>query len=364
MVKAAGLGAFRVPAALGGAGASFRDLFVMLLDLAEADCNVAHLLRNHYRFVEQQLVSADAELRDRHLRRVVEGSLFNSAAGELVPHAVGSPEWYRFGTTLVEDGDGFRLTGTKYYTTGTMFCDYVSVLATREGQGLVSATIPVAREGVECMDDWDGMGQQHTASGTTRFDNVRVEAEEVFDTYKLLDGVRPPNYYDPLCQLWLQAVVAGELRNVVSDAVRVLQTRKRGFSHGPTNAVTEDPLLQETIGHLAAAAFAAETMVLSAAEALDAAYESNVDNVPSKVAVVEAQLRCALVKIHLDGVATDAATKLFDVAGASAAKQEFNLDRHWRNIRTLVSHNPTAYKAQAVGAHLVLDEPFPDNGYF
>lgn len=36
----------------------------------------------------------------------------------------------------------------------------------------------------------------------------------------------------------------------------------------------------------------------------------------------------------------DATTRLFDALGASAAKREHGLDRHWRSARTLASHNP------------------------
>ena len=34
-------------------------------------------------------------------------------------------------------------------------------------------------------------------------------------------------------------------------------------------------------------------------------------------------------------------------------RQAHLLERHWRNVRTLASHNPTSYKAQALGAYYV-----------
>jgi hypothetical protein len=42
-----------------------------------------------------------------------------------------------------------------------------------------------------------------------------------------------------------------------------------------------------------------------------------------------------------------AAERLFDTRGASATARKLNLDRHWRNTRTLASHSPLAYKAYA-----------------
>ncbi|NED68239.1 acyl-CoA dehydrogenase, partial [Streptomyces sp. SID10244] len=59
-----------------------------------------------------------------------------------------------------------------------------------------------------------------------------------------------------------------------------------------------------------------------------------------------------------------AATDLFDIGGASSASRSKNLDRHWRNIRTVTLHNPTSYKAIALGDRLVNGTPLPANGYF
>jgi alkylation response protein AidB-like acyl-CoA dehydrogenase len=52
-----------------------------------------------------------------------------------------------------------------------------------------------------------------------------------------------------------------------------------------------------------------------------------------------------------------AATLLFEVGGASATDTSLALDRHWRNARTVASHNPARYKARALGEALLTDEP-------
>lgn len=59
-----------------------------------------------------------------------------------------------------------------------------------------------------------------------------------------------------------------------------------------------------------------------------------------------------------------AAERLYDVGGASATRREFNFDRHWRNARTPVSHNPIAHKARVVGDYLLNAEPPPLTGFF
>jgi alkylation response protein AidB-like acyl-CoA dehydrogenase len=61
------------------------------------------------------------------------------------------------------------------------------------------------------------------------------------------------------------------------------------------------------------------------------------------VAVYEAQ-------ITTTDEALAAATVLFDALGSSALDISLALDRHWRNARTITSHNPRVYKERLVGA--------------
>ncbi|MCW2557600.1 MAG: acyl-CoA dehydrogenase, partial [Mycobacterium sp.] len=50
--------------------------------------------------------------------------------------------------------------------------------------------------------------------------------------------------------------------------------------------------------------------------------------------------------------------------GASASSRQRNLDRHWRNIRTITLHNPVAYKARVIGENLLHGTALPANAYF
>ena len=45
----------------------------------------------------------------------------------------------------------------------------------------------------------------------------------------------------------------------------------------------------------------------------------------------------------------NATSKLFDALGASSTRSSCNMDRHWRNARTIATHNPAIYKARIVG---------------
>lgn len=52
-------------------------------------------------------------------------------------------------------------------------------------------------------------------------------------------------------------------------------------------------------------------------------------------------------------LAVQAGERLFDVGGASATSRKYNFDRHWRNLRTIFSHNPLLHKSRVVGDYVL-----------
>jgi alkylation response protein AidB-like acyl-CoA dehydrogenase len=165
-------------------------------------------------------------------------------------------------------------------------------------------------------------------------------------------------------QLYIHAVVAGILASVVDDGITLLRSRDRTFSHALSERPSDDPLYQKLLGELASTAYIAKAAVLDAAQAIGTATASEVDGIPDAELAAEAQLKVAKVKVHLDDVAPEAATRLLELGGASAASRQRNLDHHWRNIRTITLHNPVAYKARVIGQNLLHGTPVPANAYF
>jgi alkylation response protein AidB-like acyl-CoA dehydrogenase len=366
-VARAGLGAISLPVSEGGQGASIREVLAFVTDLAEADPVVAHVLRTHYSQVLGFLRLADPDVRRRWLDEVRAGKVFGNAISETGAVSAGSHD---FATRLDrKDGaDGLVLNGTKYYSTGTMYSDWIAVVARVEGSaygpsgGLATVLVPTEREGVSVVDDWDGMGQRRTGTGTTSFRDVAVAPDEVLG---MRDRLTPRPAGDvPFLQLYLHAVIAGILRSVVADAAELVRSRTRTFDHAPAPRPVDDPILQETVGRLAATAWIAGAAVSTAADAVEAAEAAVRAGEPTQEVGRAASVAICAVKVHLDRVATDAATALFDVGGASASGRARNLDRHWRNIRTITLHNPAAYKATALGRLHVSGDPLPTNGYF
>jgi len=357
-VRRAGLGAFRLPRDEGGGGGSLRELFEVVLRLGAADSNIPHILRNHFVFVERaRRVPGNSKFR-RWLDLVRSGRIFGLGGSELGTRDIGNGE---YDTLLKPHGQGYVLTGRKFYSTGNFYSDLLYVNArTPEGK-TVAAIIPVGRAGVSVDDDWDGVGQQLTASGTTILQDVHVEPGEVVDI--AAEEPRTP-YSATFPQLYLTTIIAGILRRIERDAVALVKQRDRNYYHALAEQPAEDPLLQQVIGRLSGLAYVAESAVLAAADILDRAHESALAGKPDPELFLEAALRAAKSKIILDDLALSAATQLFDVGGASAATRRHRLDRHWRNIRTIASHNPVSYKARIIGRHAIHQGPLPNAAFF
>ncbi|PHJ69268.1 acyl-CoA dehydrogenase [Nostoc linckia z18] len=360
LIRRSRLGALRVPVAEGGGGTTARELFEVVIKLGDADPNVAHIIRNHFSVTERILRSQRTERNRRWLKAVADGAIIGLASTELEVKRAGGGQVVN--TKLTPDGNGYRLNGTKYYSTGSLYADLIFVRVLVPDGTTAFILIPTNREGIELVDDWDGFGQRLTGTGTTNFTNVRVEAEEViFET----DTDKDYLPYNIVPQLFLTAINAGIIRSVLRDATTLVHNRPRTFYHAVSEQAADDPILQQTIGQISANAFAAEAIVLAAADGLDRLPAAKAQGEEAETAVaLETSLNAAKAKLIVDDLALRSATLLFEVGGASTTKKSSNFDRHWRNARTLSSHNPNHFKARAIGDYEINGTPLPQRGFF
>ncbi|GAA1496842.1 acyl-CoA dehydrogenase family protein [Paeniglutamicibacter kerguelensis] len=333
-------GALRIPVSEGGYGASLSDLFRLLIELAEADSQVAHLWRAHIAFVESALMLQDAAVRSRWTERIAAGQIVGNAYTERGGNTLGS-----LNTTLEQRGERWFVTGEKYYCTGTIYADWVAVAASHPNlAGRQIALVSTQRSGVKIYDDWDGFGQQLTGTGSTTFQDVPVDT--------LLPEEQQIN--DPesaIFQLVLLAVQAGITRAALNDVRSAVQARTRTFSTGTGVPIRNEPQVLQLVGEISAAAFATDSIVLAAVAEIEIALGDDSLSPAERFAVCE--LAADRAQTIVQPMALAAATKLFDGLGASATAKGCNMDRHWRNARTVATHNPAIYKARIVGDYEV-----------
>jgi alkylation response protein AidB-like acyl-CoA dehydrogenase len=349
-LRAAGFTAVRVPKEFGGAGATLPEVFNLLIELSEADSNVTNSVRAHFGFTEDVINTSDLHRRAKWLARIGEKTLFGNGNTE-----VGDSKVHTFSTTVSSKNGGLVLNGRKYYTTGTLFADWINVAAQNGNGEVIGVAVSRHAPGVEVLDDWDGFGQALTASGTTIFTDVPVDPDDITPVTGRF------KYSNPFYQLVHLATLAGIGRAAATDVARLVKQRNRIFSHGNADSAAADPQILQIVGRVRSNAYAAGTIVLKVAEALQRAHEANLSGNEERTAAA-----IAIGEIELDQAVTvvsnlilEATTILFDALGASSAARNLALDRYWRNARTIATHNPRVYRDRIVGDFAVNGTPPP-----
>ncbi|MBL8266579.1 MAG: hypothetical protein JNL55_09370 [Steroidobacter sp.] len=159
----------------------------------------------------------------------------------------------------------------------------------------------------------------------------------------------------------LHAIAAGILRSLTTQTADLLRDRKRAYSWGNTPESRHDPQLLAVVGDLASSAFIVEAAVLAAADAMDrsADYVRDHDGEVNEALETAARIAVAKVKVAVEPIALRAAGEAYNAGGASWVRESVHLHRHWLNMRTLFSHNPTVYKARVIGDVLVNNGQLP-----
>ncbi|WP_028696110.1 acyl-CoA dehydrogenase family protein [Pseudomonas cremoricolorata] len=339
-LRDAGFGALRVPRSHGGLGASLPQLLRQLQRLGQADSNLPQIFRAHFGFVEGRLASNDSASQDYWFARVSAGELWGAAMAERSDSTSNTVQ-------LSDSADGYRLDGEKYYCTGTLYADWVAAVA-NHGDGFVSLAVPTDAAGVQRIDDWDGFGQRLTGSGTTRFEQVAVPEQHVLRRFAKGE-LRAESYLTAFYQAVHLATLAGIAHAVLADAVAFVQGRTRAFGVPGQSRPSADPLVQAVIGRLSSLAFSAQAQVAAVAQSLQAVYEAGQQGEVPEQLYTDAEIHTFQAQQIVLAQVLEASTLLFEVGGASATSNSRRLDRHWRNARTLASHNPAIYREQALG---------------
>ena len=347
-LKDAGFGAIRAPKEFGGGGVTLPELFALLTELAEADSNLTQALRVHFAYVEDVLNSQDQARRERWFKRVANGDIIGGAWTE-----IGDAKMAAFSTRVSAKNGRLTLTGAKYYTTGSLFADWIDVGAVNDADETVSAVVAAKAAGVAIVDDWDGFGQKLPASGGATFTDVPVEPEHV------ASGDERFGYSAAFVQQVHHATLVGIARAAAGDAARAVAERRRNYSHAAAARSNTDPQVLQVVGRVHSLTYAAGAVMLKAAESLQRSFEDRAEPDRSEEANIAAEIEIAQAQTTISALVLEATSALFDALGASATSVSKSLDRYWRNARTVTSHNPRIYKDRIVGDFVVNGTPPP-----
>ncbi len=335
-----GLGGITVPHEYGGADVSYSTLAEVFTILSAADASLGQIPQNHFGLLGVlREAGTDAQKR-RIYAEVLAGHRLGNAGPER--RSVGSRTILDGSTRLRRTPQGLRLSGKRYYSTGSLFAHRVPTRALDDDDRPVQVWVPRDAAGLTVVDDWSSFGQRTTASGTVVFDHVSIQPEDVIPLWQLADK---PGLYGPNSQLIQAAIDLGIAQAAFDDAVAFVREYARPWVDSELERASDDPHLIADVGRLAIDIEGARAVLHEAALTLDDIAEQPVTEASSaraSVAVAEAKVLTTEVALH-------ASEKLFELAGSSATRAKHNLDRHWRNARVHTLHDPVRWKLHLIG---------------
>ncbi|MCO3052864.1 SfnB family sulfur acquisition oxidoreductase [Pseudomonas aeruginosa] len=303
-----GLWGISVPRAYGGAEVGYRTLAEVLKIIAAVDPSLAQLPQNHLAVLDHLRLDGSEEQKRFFYGLVLDGVRFGNAFSERHSRTVAE-----FQTRVLADGDGFRIDGRKFYSSGALLAHWVPAVGLDAEQRAHLAFIPRDAPGLTVIDDWSGFGQRTTASGT-------------------------------VIQFIQAAIDAGIARGILAETVQQVRRHARPWIDANQQHAWEDPYTIQQVGDLRIRVRAAEAVLDLAADAIEAALAA-----PDEESVAAASIAVAEAKVLTTEAALLAANRLFELAGTRSTLEELNLDRHWRNARTHTLHDPVRWKYHAIG---------------
>ncbi|MBB4112825.1 alkylation response protein AidB-like acyl-CoA dehydrogenase [Rhizobium sp. BK226] len=345
LLKESGLPSAQIPVGYGGRGASWLSILRVVREFARTDGSLAHLFGYHHLPLNLVLFRGSSAQKDHWLRA--------SAAANLM--------WGNSGNAMSKTSSGRRIdngwvvNGSRPFSSGSHIADYIQISwENPEGERLTAA-VPADRAGIVIENDWDGIGQRQTGSGTVSFKDLEVLDEELISSPKV-----PLTPYTSLTSLLQQSVLlnvfVGSAQGALEEGREYTSTQSRPWIYSGVEKHTDDPSIKRQYGELYIKTLAATELADKAARSLDDAFNQG----PGLTAVDRgaAAIDIATANVYAGEAGLVVSSEIFEVMGARSATNANGFDRFWRNVRTHTLHNPAEYKKRTIGTWLLSGE-FP-----
>jgi len=351
----AGLGAINVPKSYGGAGVSAHTLARVTALLASADGSLGQIPQNHWYLIEALRLDGSEEQKRFYFERALQGERFANALAE-----AGGKYATDQTTTVLPDGDDFVLNGRKFYCSGSLFGHWIVALAVDQNGKRRLVFVPKARgrdatPGLSVIDDWSGMGQRTTGSGTVIFENVRVPALALVPHHLAFER---PTRMGAYAQIIHAAIDLGIAQGAFATTLDFVRTQARPWVDSGVEHAQDDPYVISIVGDLRVRLAAAEALVKRAARIVDKAeHEPEAFSEAASIAVAEA-------RVVTNDISLLATSKLFELGGSRSARATLDFDRYWRDARTHTLHDPIRWKYFTLGNYWLNGVKPPRRGNF
>ncbi|WP_119026559.1 SfnB family sulfur acquisition oxidoreductase [Acinetobacter soli] len=341
-----GLGGIRIPKRYGGAFVSNKTLAQVFRTLSKADSNVGQIPQNQISLLNLIDLMGNEEQKKRVFGEILAGKRLANGGPERQ-----SKDSKTVHTTLIQNGEVWVLNGEKFYSTGSIFADWLAIKALHPEGHVVLVLVDRFTNGIEIEDDWNGFGQRTTASGTIKLNQVHIDPALIFDERLLTQA---PNYRGAYSQLMQVAIDVGIAEAAFTDLISAVKKARPVIDANVEKASLEHFTIQET-GKLQVLLDVAIALLDDAAEYLDE-LDSQFEVTDAQAA--RASILVAEAKVYANDAALTISEKLLELGGSRASLSQHNLDQHWRNARVHTLHDPVRWKIHAIGNYY-LNGVFP-----
>jgi len=343
-----GLTAIYVPKALGGLGASIKTVTEVVRIISTADGGIGQILQIHNVMIRGVFNRPDNEFRQQLINDILQGKRFGNALAE-----VGGKNKFEHSTRVEKRADGkYILNGSKFYSTGSYLAEWISLTAGSDN-GPVGILLNRNTPGLTLVDDWFAFGQQHSVSGTVRFENIEID--ESFIPKPGAAGGLMGRTGLTWPQILHAAIDTGIARGALEAAIHYLRNHSRPWVDAEVERATDEPHIIKRIGEYAIAVRGAEALLRYAADVFD----QHLQNPADEKLQDELILAVASARSQSDYASLFVSSDMFSLLGASSSLSKWNLNRFWSDARVHTTHDPIRWRIHHVGNYYLNGVP-PD----
>lgn len=346
-LRESGLLPLVVPTEYGGQGATWVTALKVTQILSRADGSIGQLYGNHLNLTALGHVSGTPQQKERFYRESAEGNLFWA-------NAINTRDTR---LKIEPEGDHFRVNGVKSFGTGVAIADRKVFAAVQEGVAEpVLFVILKEREGLVSLEDWDNFGQRRTDSNSFIFQNVWVNAEEVFG-YPSPPTHAFATFLGIIAQLTKTYVYLGVAEGAFEAAQAYTRSTTQPWITSGVERAAQDPYILRHYGELWTALQGAITLADQTAQKVQTAWDKDADltfEERGDVAITVFAAKSLATRVGLD-----LTTRIFEALGSRATATKYGFDRYWRDLRTFTLHDPMDYKLRDIG-DWVLNQHLPE----
>ena len=258
---------------------------------------------------------------------------------------------------VVDDGEGYRLSGQWNFCSGVFACDWIALGAVhkmQDGTEPEFSLFIVHKKDVEIIENWDSIGLRGTGSNGVKVDNVYVPSHLVFPLTRVLNGATAPdgNYeedYQIFNVPYLAFFLAGFAHIAIGAAERLIrnfkektESRIRIFNNNTNEK--DAGSAQRTLAEL--------NIQLTALKALAKEYADRLHYYQDNgIRVLEEEEREQLFAIrgYIAKTATEMASRILITLGGNSVYKSESSERFVRDILAVAAHPTHQYEDAMAG---------------